>query len=122
MCVQYENAVQYDDLQAFVAADKRARRVACEETIQSMRDLKIGLEAPAPDATALAASADAAVGALRRWLSFVPASDIQRVEKLLNAVRAADTNPRDGKLSAAELSGMEESDQALWKKVQQLIG
>ena len=70
----------------------------------------------------LPGSAAAAQQGIRRWLSLAPASDVVAVDKLYRAVRAADSDPPDGKLSDKELMTLTEADAATWRKRVALVG
>ena len=121
LAAQYTSKVEYSDLDAFVTADKNERKAAIDQVIDSMRALKAGLEAPAPDASALQGSVRAASQGMARWLSLVPPEDVRRVEELLGAVRRADTN-RDGRVGADELGALTDEQQAVWKARVALVG
>lgn len=121
LATQYTSQIKYEDLDAFVAADRQERQQAAQSVFESLRALKAGLEAPAPDASALEASAKAAQQSMARWLGLVPPEDIRRVEELLGAVRRADVN-RDGRLNGDELGMLSVEQRAVWKARVALVG
>ena len=83
--------------------------------------MKDELEASTPDAAQLLASSRRAQQGMARWLSYVPAEDVRRVDALLGAVRRADTD-RDGRLSASELHSLSEEQQRVWTARVSLVG
>ena len=121
LSARYVEQVQYNDLDQFVAEDRRARQQAFAQIIEAMRAMKDGLEAATPDAAQLLASARGAQQGMARWLSYVPADDVRRVEALLGAVRRADTD-RDGRLSAGELGALSEEQRRVWQARVALVG
>ena len=55
------------------------------------------------------------------WLAQVPAADVERLEALTKAVRAADLD-KNGVLSTSELDTLTPADQRTWKARQELFG
>ena len=126
LSIQYVSQIAYQDLDAFVEADKLARQEAMAGVISALRELRDALrggEAATPPGDEMRATvqakATAAQRAMQRWLSFVPALDVQRVDALLRAVRAADAD-RDGKLKGGERSRLGPEEQALWQRVESI--
>lgn len=125
LSLQYVKNIVYDDLDSFVDADKQARQEAMNAVISALRELRDALKAGAaatPDEAmraSVTAKAAAAQRAMERWMSFVPALDVQRVDALLRAIRAADAD-RNGKLTGAELSTLGPDEQSLWKRVENI--
>ena len=121
LSLQYIDKIQYDDLDFAVKTDKAQRREAMEDALNSLEACKRALEQPSPDAAAVAGAATAAQKGIERWLSLAPASDVQAVDRLFRAVRAADKS-LDGKLDAAELASLAPSDAAIWRARVTLVG
>lgn len=121
LAVQYSEKIAYDDLAEFVKSDKQQRLAAMEDTLAAMETTKIALASPGPDVGAIVGSTGAAQRALARWLSLVPPSDVDRVDKLFKAVRVADAD-RNGKLSKEEAASLSAEDRATWQARVALVG
>lgn len=118
---QYVFKIDYEDAGPTVDADKLARQepiISTMEALQQLREeLKDSLPAPAVVRGCAARARDGVV----RWLAQVPPADVARVDALIRAVRAADTD-RNGELSPPELATLAPTDQATWKARQALFG
>ena len=112
---KYESAVRYDDLPEFEEQDRRARRVACQETLTGLEQLKRDLDSAAT-ADTLRLQARRTQAAMQRWLAQVPDADIQAARELLAARDAADAD-RDGLLSEGERSQLPPRIERLWRKI-----
>jgi len=73
------------------------------------------------DVTAVEGDLAAAQAALNLWFSMVPQEEVEAVDKLFRATRAADIN-RDGKLNDKEMETLSEQDRDVWKKRVELVG
>ena len=113
---QYVFKIKYDDTakSALVDADKLARQKPIEETMEALQQLRTELKTPEPNAVVVLGCATRARDGVGKWLSQVPAADVERVFGLLKTVRAADIN-RDGSLSEQELSTLDPADAEAWR-------
>ena len=100
---QYVFKIKYDDTakSALVDADKLARQKPIEETMEALQQLRTELKTPEPNAIVVLGCATRARDGVGKWLSQLPAADVERVFGLLKTVLAADIN-RDGSLSEQE--------------------
>ena len=95
------------------SADKTARQDLMESTMDALQQLRAELAKPAPEGSAVEASAEQARAGVAKWLGRAPRRDVERVGELLLSVRRADAD-RNGELSQAELATLSDADRAAW--------
>ena len=118
---QYVLKIEYEDSGPTVEADKAARQEPVLSTMEALQELRAELKSTLPVAAVVRGCAARAQDGVFRWLAQVPATDVQHVDALIRAVRAADLD-RNGELSPAELSTLPPDQQTTWKARQSLFG
>lgn len=117
---QYIFRIKYAEGES-VDKDKLARQEPMVRTMEALQELRTELKDPLPAPAVIRGCAMRAQENLASWLRQVPPADVERVEALIRAVRAADKD-RNGVLSPGELETLPPADQQTWKARQELFG
>ena len=118
---QYVFKIEYDGPGQAVDADKLARQEPMLQTMEALQQLRAELKDTLPAPAVVRGCAARAQDGVARWLAQVPKADVEKVDALIRAVRAADTD-RNGELSPSELDKLAPADQATWNARQALFG
>ena len=118
---QYVFKIKYLGSGESVDKDKLARQEPMVRTMEALQQLRTELKDPLPAPAVVRGCAKRAQENAAIWLGQVPAADVERVDALIRAVRAADKD-RNGVLSPGELEALSPADQQTWKARQELFG
>mmetsp|Transcript_16914 Transcript_16914/g.23191 ORF Transcript_16914/g.23191 Transcript_16914/m.23191 type:complete len:256 (-) Transcript_16914:64-831(-) len=126
LCTVYAQEVQYDDADKDRIREDRLAYIAdCDMTLAAMEAMRKplkrlvaeGANQASPDVTSSLEDARAGV---RKFLSRVPPEDVERVERFVVAVAAADVN-RNGRVEGSEVDFLSPDDRELYKTVGDLL-